>query len=312
MRGSDFLRALPVGGDTRSVVAREQLVIEAVNAGLALPIVWAPLTTSAGPHTGTIFVATDTLRFGIPGLNADPNDWDWVRVAVTPDTAQRIADALGVLLPTDRIADLAHAQADVRLTPHTQHPVTATTAAMLQHHAAIEAERAGREGLLSTIGKEWILGPELFPALSPAHPLGIDGAINYGWHTVGPVTPNGPYPGRSGMILWQTRGFRHNRRHVDYSQWAPRVVHPRMRVDGRNVATSEVMMSPELAGLVSYHGPLLGTRYPLQSRPGANPSTTASTASTSAHETFSPVDRGDATSRFDPFAELWRNATSRR
>src|SRR4051812_22293824 len=128
MRGSDFMRSLPAG-DARSVQAREQLVLEAVKAGLALPIVWVPLTTSADGHTGTIYVATDTLRFGVPGPNADPSDWDWVRVAVTPDTAQRIADTLGVLLPTDRIADLAHAQADVRLTPHPQTPVTATTEA---------------------------------------------------------------------------------------------------------------------------------------------------------------------------------------
>jgi hypothetical protein len=293
-------------------VAREQLVLEAVNAGLALPIGWAPLATSAGAHTGTIFVATDTLRFGVPGPNADPRDWDWVRVAVTPDTAQRIADALDVLLPTDRIADLTHAQAEVRLTPHTQDPVTATTAAMLEHHGAIEAERAGREGLLSTIGKDWILGPELFPATAPSHPLGKDGAINYGWHTVGPVTAEGPYQGRPGVILWQQRGFRHNRRHVDYSQWIPRFVHRRMRVDGRTIATAEVMMSPELAGLVSDQGPLLETRYPLRSRGAANPSTTASTASTSAHETSFPVDPGNEASRFDPFAELRRKATSRR
>ncbi len=122
--------------------------------------------------------------------------------------------------------------------------MTATIPAMLQHHAAIEKERAGREGLLSTIGKEWILGPELFPAAHPAHPLGKDGAINYGWHTTGPVTPKGPYLARPGVIMWQTRGFRHNRFHVDYSQWVPRFVHPRMVVDGRNVATTDVMMSP--------------------------------------------------------------------
>jgi hypothetical protein len=67
-----------------------------------------------------------------------------VRVAVTPDTDQRIADTLGVLLPTDRIDDLAHAQAAVRLNPHTQYPVTATTAAMLPHHAATEVERGAR------------------------------------------------------------------------------------------------------------------------------------------------------------------------
>ena len=308
MRGSDFMRSL----SALSVQAREQLVLEAVKAGLALPIVWVPLTTHAGSHTATIDVATDTLRFGVPGPNADPSDWDWVRVAVTPDTAQRIADALGVLLPTDRIADLAHTQADVRLTPHPQTPVTATTEAMLKHHTAIEAERAGRAGLLSTIGKDWILGPELFPAASPAHPLGKDGAINYGWHTTGPVTPLGPYQGRPGVILWQQRGFRHNRHHVDYSQWVPRFVHPRMRVDGRDVSTAEVMMSPELAGLVSYQGPLLGARYPLSTGPALNPSSMSSTASGSTHETSSPVHEEDTVSPFDPFADLRRNAMRRR
>ncbi len=114
---------------------------------------------------------------------------------------------------------------------------------MLQHHAAIEHERAGREGLLSTIGKEWILGPELFPAAHPAHP----------WTRTERSTTAGTPPGpslpmartwRPGVIMWQTRGFRHHRVHVDYSQWVPRFVHPRMLVDGQNVATAEAMMSP--------------------------------------------------------------------
>jgi hypothetical protein len=175
---------------------------------------------------------------------------------------------------------------------------------MLQHHTAIEHERAGREGLLSTVGKEWILGPELFPAAHPAHPLGKDGAINYGWHTTGPVAPNGPYLARPGVILWQSRGFRHNRFHVDYSQWVPRFVHPRMQVDGRNVATAEVMMSPELAGLVSYQGPLLGVRYPLWEHPALTTSSPARPASTSRHETSFPLDFSATASPFDPFADL--------
>jgi hypothetical protein len=112
-----------------------------------------------------------------------------------------------------------------------------------------------------------------------------------------------------GVILWQQRGFRHNRRHVDYSQWVPRFVHPRMRVDGRDVSTAEVMMSPELAGLVSYQGPLLGARYPMPTGPALNPSSMSSTASASPHETSSPVHSEDTASPFDPFADLWRNAT---
>jgi hypothetical protein len=256
------MSSLPAGDDAHARDARADALLTAIKGGVALPIVWMPLSVCAGGHEGTVFVSSDTLHFGEDGPNADPADWDWVRVAVTATTAQQVADLLGVLLPTDRIADLAYAQADVRLTVHTQTPVTATTAAMLEHHRRIEAERAGRTGLLSTVGKEWILGAELFPTDHPQHPLGAQGAINYGWHAGGPVAANGPFPGRDGFILWQTRGHRHDRAHVDYSQWVPRLVHPRMWVDGAEVATADVMTSPDLAALLSYDGPLPGTRYP--------------------------------------------------
>jgi hypothetical protein len=109
--------------------------------------------------------------------------------------------------------------------------------------------------------------------------------------------------------MWQTRGFRHNRFHVDYSQWVPRFVHPRMLVDGRNVATAEVMMSPELAGLVSYQGPLLGVRYPLWEHPALTASSPSRPASTSGHDTSFPLDSNDTVSPFDPFVDLGRNAS---
>jgi hypothetical protein len=284
MRGTEFIQSLPPGDDGPSRGARAAAVLDAVRGGLALPIAWMPVAASAGGHEATIFVASDTLRFGEDGPNDRPDDWDWVRVAVTAATAQQIADLLGVLLPTDRIADLTHAQATVHLSPHTQTPVTATTAAMLKHHAQIEGERAGRTGLCSTVGKEWILGVQLFPAAAPRHPLGKLGAINYGWHTVGPARQDGPFAGRGGLILWQTPGFRHDIAHVDYSQWVPRLVHPRMIVDGGEVATADVLGSAELAALVSYDGPLEGVRYPAVaplaacSDPGPLPAITAPAA----------------------------------
>jgi hypothetical protein len=263
MRGTSFVKSLPTTDDLHARTTREELVLDAVENGVALPIEWLPLQLEAPGHQGVLFVSSDTLRFGEAGPNADPTDWDWVRIALTATSAQQVADLLGVLLPTDRIADLVFGQADVVLTPHTQQVVTATTAAMLQHHAAIEAERNGRTGLLATVGKEWILGSELYPAGHPAHPLGPTGAINYGWHTTGPARPGqGPFQGRGGFVLWQTRGFRHDRAHVDYSQWVPRLVHPRMIVDGAELATADVMMDARLAPLVSYDGPLPGTRYP--------------------------------------------------
>jgi serpin B len=273
------MASLPPGGDPTSIREREALVLDAVRRGIAQPITWAPVKTQIPGHTGVVYVATDTLRFGVPGPTStslvapadrrewagEPGDWNWVRIAVTADTAQKIADQLGVLLPTDKILDLAHAQADVHLTPHVQMNVTATTEGMLQHHVAIEAERAGREGLISTIGKDWILGNELCPPPwggPPAHPLGYDGAINYGWHTDQAPTRNGPYVAQPGIVVWQSRGLRHNRGHVDYSQWVPRFVAPWMEVDGQRVSTADVMQSKELAGLVSYEGPLRSVRLP--------------------------------------------------
>lgn len=269
MRGSAFLRSLPPGGDARSIEVREDLVLDALRRGVALPIVWAPVhTEDKAGHKGIVYVSSDTLRFGIPGPNANPDDWDWVRMALTADGAQRVADALGVLLPTDKIADLAHAQADVRLHPHVQGAASATLPAIVQAHADIEAERAGRDGLLSTIGKDWVVTNALFPPPwggLPPHRFGYDGAVNYGWHTVGPVSPDGPYMGQPGVILWQTLGQRHNRKHVDNSQ-LQRLVRDKMQVlaDGNWVwkPTAEVMRSPEFSGLVSYEGPLRGTRHP--------------------------------------------------
>ena len=81
-----------------------------------------------------------------------------------------------------------------------------------------------------------------------------------------------------------------------------------MLIDGRNVSTAEAMMSPELAGLVSYQGPLLGARYPLPAGPALTTSSTSSQASTSSHETSSPLDFGDTASPFDPFVDLRRKA----
>jgi hypothetical protein len=265
IRGSAFMASLPAGGDGASRALRAKAVLAAVRAGVALPIVWKRVVSRAGGHEGRFWVASDTLRFGVEGPNADPTDWDWVRVSTTATTAQQIADVLGVLMPTARLSDLAYLQADVKLEPHTQNPA-ATTHAMLAHQACIEAERAGRRGLAATVGKDWILAPELWPQDGPRHPLGIDGAVNYGWHTKQRPRLHGPFewpPGALGaVVLWQQPGRRHDRWHEDYSQWVSRFVHPVCVVDGGRRATADIYVSPDLSILVSINGPMGGCRMP--------------------------------------------------
>lgn len=224
MKGSEFVASLPeVPG-----LARERAIFDAVTAGNAR-FEWATIVSKAGGHTAEIDVSKDALAIG--------DEADWVRVNVTHTTAQQIADRLGAVLPTTRICDLIFEQAEVRLTPCLQRDYAsmAKTARMLLHHEQVEGKRAGRAGLLSTVGKDWVLTNRL---------QGLpQQAANYGWHDA--HAPNGR--------LWQTLGLVHNRFHVDYSQ-VLRLVRRTMRVDGVERDIVEVLRDPGLAGLVSSEG----------------------------------------------------------
>jgi hypothetical protein len=142
-----------------------------------------------------------TLHVGEDALMLDA-----VRQCVTATTAQRLADALGCILPTPEIVDAVHAAAVVHLRPCIQPPgpEMSSAEAMRRHSDAVNAQLAGlpglfeRPGLASTVGKDWVLSPRLTASV----------AANYGWHDT--RAPNGR--------LWQTLGHRHGPTHVDYSQ----------------------------------------------------------------------------------------------
>lgn len=238
VKGSEFIRSLP----EKPGAERERRILEAVRAGLALPVRWVPVQTSWRDHVGTIFVAEDALAIGEPD--------DWVRVTVSHTTAQHIADVLDARLPTSHISDLAYAQAAVVLPPCIQawDPRSMNTSRMLRHHHEVESHRAGRAGLVRTVGKDWVLTNKL--AGRP------DRAANYGWHS-----PRAPYRVRSGLSVWQGVGTRHCRTHTDYSQVLC-LVRKTMTVDGVERALDDVLRSPDLYGLVSREGPLLFTRHP--------------------------------------------------
>lgn len=224
MKGSEFIAALPEAPGP----ARERAILDAVREGAAR-VEWAVVTSKWGDHTAELTVSADALAIG--------DDDDWVRVSVSHTTAQRIADHFDALLPTTHISDLIFEQAAVRLTPCLQKPnaAMANTSRMLRHHEEVEGKRAGRGGLVSTVGKDWVVTNRL-----EGRP---DRAANYGWHD--PHAPNGR--------LWQPLGLAHDRSHVDYSQTV-RLVKRAMRVDGQERDLVDVLGAPALAGLVSDEG----------------------------------------------------------
>lgn len=217
--------------------AREAAVLEYVRKGIFRPITWSWLELKSGEHVGRIAVMSDALALG--------NGEDFVRVNMTCRTQQLVADMLGFLLITPKVSDAIFASAMVKITPCLQTPddEMMQTHRMIRHHDEVEAKRRGMPGLVSTVGKDWVLTNKLIA--SPTL------AANYGWHD-----PKAPYAGK-----WQPVGMRHNVDYTDYSQVC-RLMRPTMIVDGSEMGVGAVLRNPALCGLLSNEGVMQITRHP--------------------------------------------------
>jgi len=230
VKGTELVAALPETPGS----AREAAILEAVRAGHYV-LDWSPIEVTDGEHALRFWVSSDVLRIGNPE--------DSVRVAVTCRAHRQIAEELGCLLPTPRISDLSWLHADVRLGVYTQKPgaAMARTSAFVRHHEQLEAELAGRTGLV-TAGKDWVICRRIEAA--PGR------AANYGWH----LPRGGGRPGVTpGVRVIQPLGFAHDLDHVDYSQLC-RLVLRCCELDGAQADLADVLADPAVAGLVSHEG----------------------------------------------------------
>lgn len=191
MRGHDWARTLsPVAGKER-----DEQIADAARRGLAV-LSWASVDLGEGL---IVRVSDHAIRFG--------DDGDSVRMALSAMAAQLVADELGLILPTAPICDRLHQQAEVLVTPCLQTPDAhmGDTSRAVEHSDAVDAKVAGRPGLVSTEGKDWVLSSRLLQDKNLA--------CNYGWHDTA-----APYSSPRGLRLWQTVGYAHNIAHSDYSQ----------------------------------------------------------------------------------------------
>jgi N-acetyl-anhydromuramyl-L-alanine amidase AmpD len=248
VKGSEILDLLPC----KAGQEREDAILNAVRLEQYVPICWWPIQTEDNGHKGTIFVSMDALRVGEPD--------DYFRPDVTAATAQRIADELDCILPTTKIVDLCYQQAVARATPCLQpadpaerlaqgYPTCpdgttsmSDTPAMATHSAHVSEKRGENVGLLSNVGKHWVISNRLLQ--KP-----VTTAANYGW-----FDENAPYRSASGLKCWQPLSTAHNDAHTDYSQVQPRLVRKTMVVDGQERSIIDVGNDPELCGLVSDEG----------------------------------------------------------
>jgi hypothetical protein len=183
--------------------------------------------------TATIEVMPDYLAIG--------SDRDFVRIPMTPQTAQIIADQFGCTLPTRKIVDAIDAAAEVRLSPHPMTVEREAVATFAEHNAIVEKQRGEKPLGLLVIGskKDIVLTPRLF---EKPQRLAI-----YGWRQLNgqPIQP-------LTIVHWN--------QYVDYSHGV-RLVHDLVEIDGKSMKISDVLSDPDWCDLVSDEGPMKPARY---------------------------------------------------
>ncbi len=188
--------------------------------------------------TVTFWAAPDYLAIG--------SDTDFLRIPLTPQTAQRIADATGTSLPTTRMVDAIWNAAQVRLgpTPIPPNRLMTTIPVFEDHQRKVERQRrrarAEPGALVAGHKKDVVLTNEL--AERP------EAVAIYGWHYL---------DGRPIQRLY----LGHTNDWVDYSHGI-RLVDDSVTVGRERRALADVLVDRELAGLLSSEGAMSVASYP--------------------------------------------------
>jgi hypothetical protein len=216
-----------------AVIQRELLAGNIPSFLRTLHTVRDSATTSDGRvHVIEYDVMPDYLAIG--------DDADFVRMPMTPHTAQVFAEAYGYVLPTRRMVNAIWRAATVKLEPQPLTEAREASGSFLQHHRLIEAQLVGatRRALIAGIKKDVVVSNRL---LERANRVAI-----YGWHHQNGVPIQPLYVGH---VDW----------YVDYSHGI-RLVRRTMRVDGAPMSFEQIATHPVLHVLVSDEGALETTR----------------------------------------------------
>ena len=241
--------------------ARDAYVLQCIREG-KFEQDWMPLTHMEGENTITLYVMVDALKV------------DGVRVSVTAELAQQIADMTGALLLTPKVADLIYHYSAFKPGPQPGE-CTNTLARVKAHSKAVDAALARyttydptTNPIVGCVGKHWVLSDTLPGKFS----YGFPQAENYGWHFQGGTTYQGikGYPCVSGLkdpstglvyYVIQDDADAHNMKHGDYSQDLV-LMQELCDVNGEQRLVVEVLADPVLAHLISHTGVLRTTRQP--------------------------------------------------
>ena len=164
------------------------------------------------------------------------SDDDFVRVPVTPMTAQTVADAFGCVLPTRKMVDDIYDQAPVKLAPLPLTEERESVTSFLQHNGLIEWQR---EESAAPLG-ELTAGTKKDVVITNKLKERPNGVAIYGWHRL------------NGKAI-QPLTTVHINTYVDYSHGI-RLVKQTMRVGEEEKPVAEVLADSSLSPLLSDEG----------------------------------------------------------
>jgi hypothetical protein len=234
--GSSFITSLArLSRDEREAAIRRELL--AGNMPSFLRKLRTVEVSAVGPDSVKHSIAYDVM----PDYLAIGSDRDFVRMPMTPYTAQAFCDAFGFVLPTRKMVNDIWAAATTHLDPRPMTIERESPVTFLQHHRIIEDQLKGieRGTFVAGIKKDVVVTSKL-----SEKPQRV--AI-YGWHY-----PNGQpiQPLYTGHVDW----------YVDYSHGI-RPVRRSMRVDGNVVSFEKVLSDSTLRVLLSDEGEMTASRY---------------------------------------------------
>lgn len=185
----------------------------------------------------TLWVMPDYLALG--------SDKDFVRVPLTPDTAQKIADQYNCVLPNPYLVDLIYRKATKRIRPilFKSSAKIVSADAFLQHHRLVQKQLVGVK-----MGKHLVAGHKKDVILTNRLLTQPDRVALYGLH----VDEN---------TKIQPMSLANPKSYVDYSHGV-RLISNRIQINGVYYSLREVLVHPTLSKLVSPHGPLKISRIP--------------------------------------------------
>jgi hypothetical protein len=246
MKGSEFAQTFGPKG----LAAWEAAALQLASQGGILRPSLTEITLTTPEVKAKAWVTDDVISVGQPD--------DFLRLPLTPTTAQQIADVLGMQLLTPWMVFQRWRAAPVKLIPTPISPNKgASMAQFVLHNQLIEQARQGRSGIVEGAKKSVVVGNLYRPGK----------VLIFGWYRPAPDVFDDKQPmTATNRQPRQPYSNVHGDFYLDYSHGFPLML-PEMEVEGKTMLTEDVMKHPELWKLVSHEGPLRMTRYPTPQKP---------------------------------------------